>query len=68
MDLTHNNAFHAHTKHISIRYHFIREAVERGNVELGYRRTKDMPTDNFMKLIGRARLEHLRGLMGLLPL
>lgn len=68
MDLAHNNSFHARTKHISIRYHFIREAVERKAVELGYRRTKDMPADLFMKPIARARLEHLRSLMGLLPL
>ena len=68
MDLAHNNAFHARTKHISIRYHFIREAVERGDVELEYWRTEDMPADIFTKPVSRTRLEHLRGLMGLLPL
>ena len=68
MDLAHNNAFHARTKHISIRYHFIREAVEKGDVELGYRRTEDMPADIFTKPVARTRLEHLRSLMGLLPL
>ena len=68
MDLAHNNSFHARTKHIDIRYHFIREAVERKAVELGYRRTEDMPADLFTKPVSRARLEHLRGLMGLLPL
>lgn len=68
MDLARNNAFHARTKHIAIRYHFIREAVERGDVELGYRRTEDMPADVFTKPIARVRLEYLRSLMGLLPL
>ena len=68
MDLARNNAFHARTKHISIRYHFIREAVEQGDIELGYRRTEDMPADIFTKPIARVRLEHLRSLMGLLPL
>ena len=68
MDLAHNNAFHAQTKHISIRYHFIREAVERGDIDLDYRRTEDMPADIFTKPLARARLEHLRSLMGLLPL
>ena len=68
MDLAHNNSFHARTKHIAIRYHFIREAVERKAVELGYRRTEDMPADLFTKPVSRARLEHLRSLMGLLPL
>ena len=68
MDLVHNNAFHARTKHIAIRYHFIREAVERGDVELGYRRTEDNPADIFTKPVTRGRLEHLRALFGLLPL
>nr|VWO95503.1 Uncharacterized protein [Ganoderma boninense] len=68
MDLAHNNAYHARTKHIAIRYHFIREVVERGEVKLGYRRTDDMPADIFTKPVARARLEHLRVLMGLLPL
>lgn len=68
MDLAHNNSFHAHTKHISIRYHFIHEAVKRKAVELGYRRTEDMPADLFTKPVSRAHLEHLRVLMGLLPL
>ena len=68
MDLALNNSFHARTKHISIRYHFIREAIERGDVELEYRRTEDMPADIFTKPLARARLEHLRSLMGLLPL
>nr|VWO99577.1 Uncharacterized protein [Ganoderma boninense] len=68
MDLAHNNAFHARTKHIAIRYHFIREAVERGDVVLGYRRTEDMPADIFTKPITRGRLEHLRSLFGLLAL
>lgn len=68
MDLARNNAFHARTKHIAIRYHFIREAVEKGEVDLGYRRTEDMPADIFTKPLAHARLEHLRGLFGLLPL
>ncbi|PIL24887.1 transcription factor [Ganoderma sinense ZZ0214-1] len=68
MDLAHNNAFHARTKHIAIRYHFIREAVERGDVDLGYRRTEDNPADIFTKPVTRGRLEHLRVMFGLLAL
>ncbi|KAL1937681.1 hypothetical protein VTO73DRAFT_12956 [Trametes versicolor] len=66
MDLARNNAFHARTKHIAIRYHFIREAVERGEVDLGYRCTEDMPADVFTKPLTRKRLEHLCALFGLL--
>lgn len=68
MDLARNNVFHSRTKHIAIRYHFIREAVEHGEVDLGYRRTEDMPADIFMKPLTRRRLDHLRILFGLLML
>ena len=68
MDLTKNNAYHVRMKHISIRYHFIREVVERKEVELGYRRTEDMPADIFTKPVTRVRLDHLRKLFGLLAL
>lgn len=60
MDLAKNNAYHARTKHISIRYNFIREAVEQQQVDLGYRRTEDMPADLFTKPVTRVRLDHLR--------
>ena len=65
MDLAKNNAFHARTKHIAIRYHWIREAVERGEIALGYRRTEDQPADLFTKPHARARLQHLSALVGL---
>ncbi|KAL1939181.1 hypothetical protein VTO73DRAFT_10222 [Trametes versicolor] len=65
MDLARNNAFHARTKHIAIRFHFIREAVERGDIDLGYRRTEDMPADVFTKPLTRGKLDHLGNLFGL---
>lgn len=68
MDLARNNAFHSRTKHIAIRYHFIREAVERGEVDLGYRCTEDMPADVFTKPLTRRRLDHLCKFFGLLAL
>ncbi|PIL25727.1 hypothetical protein GSI_11477 [Ganoderma sinense ZZ0214-1] len=66
--LAKDNAFHPRTKHIDIRYHFIREAVDNHNVALEYRRTEDMPTDLFTKALPHAKLEHLSRLFGLRPL
>ena len=60
-----NNDFHARTKHIAIRYHWIREAVEREEIALGYRRTEDQPADLFTKPHARVRLQHLSALVGL---
>ena len=53
MDLAHNNAYHARTKHIAICFHFIWEAVERKDIDLGYRRTKDMLANIFTKAVSR---------------
>jgi hypothetical protein len=38
--LSKNHVFHNRTKHVDIRHHFIREAVERGDIKVEY-----LPTD-----------------------
>ena len=44
-----NPVFHKRTKHVQIRYHFIREAVEQGTITLEYCRTTEMLADSFTK-------------------
>ncbi|KAL7284965.1 hypothetical protein ACG7TL_000054 [Trametes sanguinea] len=63
--LAKDNTFHPRTKHIDIRFHFIREIVDANKIALAYRRTEDMPADLFTKALTRARLEHLWTLFGL---
>ncbi|GBE86172.1 hypothetical protein SCP_0900490 [Sparassis crispa] len=63
--LAKDNAYHARTKHIDIRYHFIREAVDSAAISLLYRRTEDMPADIFTKSLPRVKVEYLTSLMGL---
>ena len=46
--LSKNPVFHNRTKHVGIRHHFIRECIERGNVELKYIATTDMPKAQLM--------------------
>lgn len=36
IDLARNPMFHGRSKHIDIHYHFIRDCVERGQIELKY--------------------------------
>ena len=46
-----NPVFHKRTKHVQIRYHFVREAVEQGTITLEYCRTDEMMADSFTKLL-----------------
>ena len=43
--LAKNPEFHKRTKHIDIRYHFVHEKVEDGQVKLEYCPTQDMLAD-----------------------
>ena len=62
--LSKSNVHHARTKHIDIRYHFIRDQVERGVISLEYRKTDDNAADVFTKPLARARLEYLAQMIG----
>jgi hypothetical protein len=44
-----NHILHARTKHIEIRHHFIRDHVERGDIELIHVDTKNQIADIFIK-------------------
>ena len=61
-----NPVFHKRTKHVQIRYHFVREAVEQGTITLEYCRTDNMLADSFTKALARDQFEKLRAGIGLL--
>lgn len=66
--LSENCMYHKRSKHIDVRFHFIREAVANNLVKIEYLKTSDMPADmltkslckikhyNFMKKIGLVEL------------
>ncbi|GKB41719.1 hypothetical protein Tco_0886661 [Tanacetum coccineum] len=54
-----NNVQHSWSKHIDIRYHFIREWVEKGVVELYFVTTDYQLADIFTKALPRERFEFL---------
>jgi hypothetical protein len=60
-----DNKFHARTKHIDIRYHFVREAVEAGHIVAHYIPTDENLADIFTKALSRYKFEYFVKLLGL---
>ncbi|GJS82373.1 retrovirus-related pol polyprotein from transposon TNT 1-94 [Tanacetum coccineum] len=54
-----NNVRHSRSKHIDIRFHFIKEQVENGIVKLYFVNTEYQLADIFTKALGRERIEFL---------
>nr|GEW49731.1 retrovirus-related Pol polyprotein from transposon TNT 1-94 [Tanacetum cinerariifolium] len=54
-----NNVQHSRSKHIYIRYHFIKEQVEKGVIELYFVNTEYQLANIFTKALGRERIELL---------
>nr|GEX48121.1 retrovirus-related Pol polyprotein from transposon TNT 1-94 [Tanacetum cinerariifolium] len=54
-----NNVQHSRSKHIDIRYHFIKEQVENGVIELYFVNTEYQLVDLFTKALGRDRIKFL---------
>ncbi|GKC55195.1 hypothetical protein Tco_1077940 [Tanacetum coccineum] len=54
-----NPVQHSRTKHINIRYHFIKEHVEKGTIELYFVGTEYQLTDLFIKALLKERFEYL---------
>lgn len=56
---------HGRSKHIDIKYHFIREKVQQEIIEVKYCKTEDMIADLLTKGLGKDRFEKLRQMTGL---
>jgi hypothetical protein len=62
--LSRDSTFHARTKHIDVRYHFIRQTIQHRQASLLYCPTDDMIADIFTKSLGRIKLQKFRDLLG----
>lgn len=60
-----NGGFHSRTKHIDIRHHFIRDTLDRGDVEITYINTEVQVADGLTKPLQKQKLELHRAAMGL---
>nr|GEY72138.1 retrovirus-related Pol polyprotein from transposon TNT 1-94 [Tanacetum cinerariifolium] len=60
-----NPVQHSRTKHIDVRYHFIKEKVEKGIVELFFVGTEYKLADLFTKALPEERFKYLVGRLGM---
>ena len=65
ISMARNPVSHSRTKHIDIKYHYVRETISNGYVTLEYCPTEHMIADLLTKPLARERFETLRSTMGL---
>jgi hypothetical protein len=63
--LSENPVFHDKSKHIEIKYHFIRDMIQKGVVKLQYVPTDQQVADILTKPLAKGKLEEFRDKLGL---
>ena len=63
--MTKNLVFHDKTKHIDIRYHFIRDMVQKGAVKLKYVPTEEHVADVLTNPLAHVKFEYFQENIGL---
>jgi len=56
--LTNNQNYHIRTKHIYVRFHFVREILDEGDIELKKIHTKENSVDMLTKGVPKVMFEH----------
>jgi hypothetical protein len=65
ISLCKNPIRHERTKHIDLRYHYIRDCMEKGTITVEYISTNEQKADILMKPLGRTRFQELCGKVGI---
>ena len=68
INISKNHVMHTKTKHIAIKYHFLRELVQDKEVKLEYVNTKEQIADIFTKPLPKDAFLYLRDKLGVIPL
>jgi len=62
--LAKNPVFHEKSKHIRIKYHFLRSCLEDGTIKAEHVSTTDQLADILTKSLGKAKFQEMRGRIG----
>ena len=68
INISKNPMMHTKTKHIAIKYNYLREFVQYREVRLEYVNTKEKIVDIFTKPLPKDAFLYLRGKLGFIPL
>ena len=68
INISKNPVMHSKTKHIPIKFHFLREQVMFKVIKLEYIGTNDQIADIFTKPLPKSQFENLRDQLGVFPL
>jgi hypothetical protein len=60
--------FHEGSKHIQVRYHYVRQCVEDGSVLADFINTSDQFADIGTKALGRVRFQELAARIGMVKI
>ena len=63
--LAKNQVYHARTKHIDVRYHFVREIIEEGGFLVQKIKTDDNPADMLTKVVTMIKFNHCLDLINI---
>ena len=64
--LAKNQVYNVRTKHIDVRYHFVRDILE-GDIELQKIHTKENPADMLTKVVQGVKFAYCKELQQILP-
>ena len=64
--LARNQVYHARTKRIDVRYHFVRDILEEGDIKLLKIHTSENPADMLTKVVSGVKFAHSKALLHVL--
>jgi len=65
--LAKNQVYHATTKHIDVKFHFVREILDEGDIKLQKIHTKENPADMLIKVLLGVKFTYCKELLHIFP-